>query len=190
MTVIIGLLGPAGSGKSTVAQHLVEKYGAKRYSLAAPLKEIAKRAFDFTDEQVRGTQEQKEAPDPRYGGKSARWFLQRLGTEGIRAVLGGDFWIKHCLETIERESPAIAVVDDLRFDNERVAFFETGWVIRLHPPGDAEAATRAGAAGTHASEAQWREGCADFAYVPEERSVPKLLEYVDSILATVRVYPK
>lgn len=183
MTAVIGLLGPAGSGKSTVAEHLVEKYRAKRYSLAAPLKEIARLAFDLSHEQVYGTQEQKEAPDERYGGKSARWILQRLGTEGIRAVLGQDFWIKFCLETIERDDARIAVVDDLRFANETSAFLLAGApVIRLRPPGDDESANRASAAGKHASEDQWRVGTASFEYVPEERSVPKLLAFADEVM--------
>lgn len=185
MTKIIGLLGPAGSGKSTVAQHLVEKYGAVRYSLASPLKEIARRAFDFTPEQMYGTQEQKEAPDERYGGKSARWFLQRLGTEGIRQVLGAEFWIEQCLRTIAAGEAKIAVVDDLRFANETRAFNIAGTVIRLFPPNDAESVTRGAAAGTHASEDQWRARGVDFEYRPSERSIPLLLGFVDGLMSSI-----
>src|SRR5690349_10218769 len=99
MTRIIGLLGGAGAGKSTIASYLVEKYGAKRYRLAGLLKEIARRTLDLTVEQVDGTQAQKEAVDERYGF-SPRWFLQRLGTEGVRATLGQDFWTRALMAQI------------------------------------------------------------------------------------------
>ena len=118
MSLIIALMGPAGAGKSTVADYLVKSYGATRYSLMGPLKAFAKAIFDFTDQQLYGTQAQKEAPDPRYCGKSARWFLQKLGTEGGRATFGQDFWTKMCVDRIARDGHPLAVVDDTRFINE------------------------------------------------------------------------
>jgi hypothetical protein len=117
MTKIIGTCGPAGSGKSTVANYLVEHYGARRYAFADPLKQICIRTLDFADEQLNRTQAQKEAVDPRYGF-SARWFIQRLGTEGVRAVLGPDFWWRYCLSRIARDAPGVAVIEDVRFVNE------------------------------------------------------------------------
>lgn len=157
---IIGLLGPAGSGKSVVGQLLVQKYGAVKYSFAFPLKEIVRRAFDLTDDQVFGSQAEKEKVDPRYN-VSARWLMQRLGTEGIRAVLGEDFWWKNCLERIRSDKPEIAVIEDFRFLNEVLGFMKLNegcdpkhqpvhiWRIE-HP---AERQTTADS--THQSESEW-----------------------------------
>jgi len=117
MTTIIGTCGPAGSGKSTVASHLVERYGAGRYAFADPLKQLCIRTLDFAHEQLNGTQAQKEAVDPRYGF-SARWFIQRLGTEGVRTVLGPDFWWRYALARISIDAPDLAVIEDVRFVNE------------------------------------------------------------------------
>jgi adenylate kinase family enzyme len=117
MTKIIGILGPAGSGKSTAATYLVEKYGACRYSFAHPLKKIVRQAFDLTKDQVWGSQRIKETVDPRYG-VSPRWLLQRIGTEGIRNTLGSDFWWELCMQQILADEPRIAVIDDFRFENE------------------------------------------------------------------------
>lgn len=123
MTTLVGLLGPAGAGKSTVADHLVERYGAARYSLAAPLKTIAQLALGFSQQQLYGPQDVKEAIDPRYGF-SCRWFLQRLGTEGFRHVLTDRVWINHLLRTVNAADAAeLAVVDDVRFANE------SAWMI-------------------------------------------------------------
>ena len=180
MTIIIGLLGPAGAGKTTVAAHLEKHYGARRYSLAGPLKDIARRVLGFSHEQLYGTQEQKETDDPRYGF-SARWFLQKLGTEGCRAVLGDDVWTRACLLAIERDAPAVAVIEDVRFKNEADAIVETGgFVWRLCPPGDAETATRAAAAGRHASETEWRDAYASVEYVPAERGLESLFGFADA----------
>lgn len=197
MTVVIGILGPAGSGKSAVAQHLVENYGAKRYSLAGPLKEIAKRVFEFSDEQLYGTQAQKEADDPRYNF-SPRWLLQRLGTEGCRAVLGPNVWTDALMRHIKMELPELAVVDDVRFVNEANKIREGFWrnlrilgtmdeykdvfcpglIWRLESPWRE---TKADA--SHASEAEWVKCQFDYRIAPTEYGIEKLYALVDEACA-------
>lgn len=188
MTLLIGLLGPAGAGKSTVAKHLVTKYGARCYSLANPLKAIAHDAFGFNTAQLYGTQEQKEAIDPRYG-MSCRQFLQRLGTEGIRKHLGADIWTQTCLRKIAMERPPLAVIEDVRFINEAKLIRDAdkthnlfGYVWRLCPPEDDEARAREKAAGAHASELEWQSAGYDTSLEPGKRGVEELLNLVDRVI--------
>jgi hypothetical protein len=156
-----------------------------RFGFAQPLKEMVKRALDFTDEQVYGTQEQKEAIDPRYG-HSPRWFLQRIGTEGCRAVFGDDFWTKQALDAVHRANPRLAVIDDMRFFNEAEAV--TGdsridsHVWRLWPVGDSITLERANAAGNHASEQQWLQVNADLELQPVYRGLDELFALVDTAM--------
>ncbi len=183
MTAIIALCGPAGSGKSTVAKHLVDVYGAVSTSFAAPLKLMVGRALDLTPEQLYGTQEQKEAIDPRYG-HSARWFLQRIGTEGCRRTFGEDFWTKQTIEYIRQAKHPFVVIEDLRFANEAKAVLgeNAGFVWRLWPVDDAVSAERATAAGAHPSEEQWRTLEANLEIKPPKRGIPELLELVDKAM--------
>lgn len=157
---IIGMLGPAGSGKSEVSKYLEAKYDAKKYSFAYPLKEIVRRSFDLTEDQVYGSQAAKERIDPRYN-VSPRWLMQRIGTEGVREVLGEDFWWKNCLERLLDEKPKLAVIEDFRFLNEVLGFlklnegcdpkYPTVHIWRIEHPAERE--TQADQ--NHQSEAEW-----------------------------------
>jgi hypothetical protein len=129
MPHIVALLAKAGHGKTTIAKHLEETYGTKTISLAGPLKRAAKAVMDFSDAQLWGTQAEKEAIDPRYGF-SARTFLQRLGTDGLRAFFGPDVHVNALLHQIAEEglqSPSrpTYVIDDVRFPNEVAAVVES-----------------------------------------------------------------
>jgi hypothetical protein len=199
VTTIIGLCGPAGSGKSTVAERLESKYGAKRYAFADPLKQICMRTLDMTREQVYGTQEQKETRDPRYNF-SPRWFLQRLGTEGMREVFGPDVWWKLTLDRIDNDRPALAVIEDVRFVNEAEGIRRERWrtepipygfpddcrsiripsyVWRLEPPGFTPTA-----APTHQSEAQWSLCKYDYKLAPLYRGLEHLYDCIDALAQT------
>ena len=129
MPHIVALLAKAGHGKTTIAKHLEETYGTKTISLAGPLKHAAQAVMDFSDAQLWGTQAEKEAIDPRYGF-SARTFLQRLGTDGLRAFFGPDVHVNALLQEIAIEGLAEArrptyVIDDVRFPNEVAAVVES-----------------------------------------------------------------
>ena len=117
---MLGLLARSGHGKTTVATHLVDTFGAEIRSLAAPMKRAVKNVFGFSDAQLWGTQADKEAIDPRYGF-SPRWLLQRLGTEGLRREFGDDVHVRallHGLRGEETGHPRLIVVDDVRFPND------------------------------------------------------------------------
>jgi len=170
--VILGIMGAAGAGKSTVAKYLAEAYGATRYSFAGPLKEAARAIWGFTDQQLYGTQAEKEWIDPRHG-YSARWALQRFGTEAMRGTFGRNFWTELCFAKIMAEARPLAVIDDVRFRDEAEAVLAAGGeVLRLEceePNSSADP--------SHASETGWLTApCTHVIRAP--RGVPGLLERV------------
>lgn len=136
--LVIGLLGKAGSGKSTALQYLRDKYGAKPARFAGPLKELAKEIWGFDDEQVYGPAAIKEIVDPRHN-MSPRVALQRLG-DGARRHIKPDIWIEALVESITRQAREgdLFVIEDCRYVNEAAMIATTtrfvGKVIKLECP--------------------------------------------------------
>lgn len=64
--MIIGLCGNAGVGKDAVADFLVRNHGFVKVALADPLKRICQDVYGFTDEQLWGSSEKRNAPDKRW----------------------------------------------------------------------------------------------------------------------------
>lgn len=143
---VVALAGAAGSGKSTAAQYLVDNHGFARVRFAGPLKEMC-RAIGLQDEHIEG--DRKEEPIAMLCGRTPRQFMQFLGTEFGRDLIGGDFWVglwrmeaEHILDAGGR-----VVVDDCRFPNEAAAVRRmAGDIYRLQG--------RGGIAGGHESERQ------------------------------------
>jgi hypothetical protein len=161
--MIIGLCGRKQHGKTTVASILVEQFGFRAFNFADPLRKMVaalnpwveqygrgsylfKRYNDLLDES--GYERAKTLPD-------VREYLQRMGTEAGRGVLGEDIWVQTMERTLNREIPngnAHIVIADVRFPNERL-FVEAagGYVFRVTRPA-AESSTDAHESERYADE--------------------------------------
>lgn len=122
---VIGLCGPAGAGKSTVATLLMGQ-GFEVVPFAKPLKDML-RALGIPEACLTGTPEQKESPLDLFGGKSARHAMQTLGTEWGRNCIAPDFWARAWSAQVSGRRHARyewsigaenIVADDVRFPQE------------------------------------------------------------------------
>lgn len=122
---LIGLTGPAGCGKDTVAFHLCDAHDFARYALAGPIKDML-RAIGVDAE----TRETKELPHPVFG-VSPRRMAQTLGTEWMRDRVCEDGWLRLAARRVveARASGCFRrrgelrrcrglVITDVRFENE------------------------------------------------------------------------
>jgi len=151
---LIGLCGPAGAGKNTVAELLIDSDRCTFHQLAFadPIYECISV---ITGISVAGLQQRdaKEAVIP-WLGQSPRQMLQTLGTEWGRETVNSQIWIRIA---IERAIPHLAVgrgvvITDVRFTNEAQAIVDAGGEVwRVIRPGwrclDANAAAHQSEAG-------------------------------------------
>lgn len=142
--MIIGLTGKKGSGKSTVAGMLCEKYDYRIMSFATPIKDML-MAMGLTEDEIYNV-DLKEKTIERFG-KSPREMLQLLGTEFGRNLIADDVWVRTLEAKIE--SADRIVIDDVRFVNEaEMIRSKGGKIIRVTRMGQ-----ELGMVDTHVSEA-------------------------------------
>ena len=155
---IIGITGPAGSGKDECAKVLVERFSFVRIALADEMKRFLARVYGWGPGRLWGPSEQRNLPDPDLGGLTARKALQHLGTEWGRAM-HENTWINLVIRDAHRiaTQPVFytpeegltewfgrdgrdiyrsVVIPDVRFPNEVAAIHAVGGrVWRIDRPG-------------------------------------------------------
>lgn len=111
----VAFIGRAGSGKTTAADYLVAKYGYRRISFAALLKDVAVQLWGDT-------------------ARMDRDKLQKLGV-AVRSI-DPNTWVDAALRRVD-ESGVSVVIDDCRFPNEFGALQKRHFVfVRLEAPVD------------------------------------------------------
>lgn len=142
MTIKIGISGKQGTGKSTLAQELLSALNktqptAKITPLAGTIKEIERLAsigdWIGVESIYRGlmaplnlsitlneiVEEVKVAYKkyPSQDGVKNRKFLQIIGTELGRDLLGEDIWIDYLFNILDPDLEVV-IIDDVRMENE------------------------------------------------------------------------
>lgn len=174
--ILVGIAGPAQSGKSTLAgelRRLVEFRGQKyrEQPLAGPLKRmLASIGVDVSDLS-------KNVPVAFLDGElTPRVMMQTLGTEWGRSLLP-DLWLHVWRHELD-DSAHVVVVPDVRFDNEAELIRSLGGTIihvKRKPTADMLAVP------AHASEAGITRVKGDIIF-RNDRGIEKMAALASSIL--------
>jgi len=96
MYPILGICGRAGSGKDTAADFMVSYGQAKKLALADPMKRLAASVYEFTDNQLWGPSNARNAADQRYMGfgcykplNEASDRMYALGLSWVESLMPG-----------------------------------------------------------------------------------------------------
>jgi len=113
--------GNAGHGKDTAADMLAQVGADKgmevlRMAFADPIKELAVHLLGIPKSVSYGTQEDKH--NYTVYGKSARHWLQWIGTEMARNQVHQDIWVHRFAERAIASTAPLVVGSDCRFRNE------------------------------------------------------------------------
>ncbi|MES2887289.1 MAG: hypothetical protein V4739_04680 [Pseudomonadota bacterium] len=172
--ILIGLSGPAGSGKDTCAEILHHQAGFETWAFAHPLRIEVKNAFCIELDML-SRRELKEVPtaalainrcaDPAFINRmhwqdedptvprSPRWIMQQWGTNYRRAD-DPAYWVKQTLaavKTMRSLGRHRIVVTDVRFSNEAYTIKALGGLMMRVQRGPLD--TLAGETAAHVSEA-------------------------------------
>jgi hypothetical protein len=141
--MLIALLGFRGSGKSTIANYLVDNYNFTSLAFAEKLKQVVSTAFDINLELLDGNSLESRVyreTQNEFWAMTPRQMLETVGTKLFRKGISEDFWVKivekriiHLLSAGEN-----VVISDLRFVNEwemlkkynvKVVFVDNGKLV-------------------------------------------------------------
>lgn len=173
-TLIIGLTGPAFSGKDTVGNYLADMHDFERAAFADPIRcalieMFGLRTQDFSPENKERTID--------WLGTSPRRLMQTLGTEWGRICVAPDLWcraMERRIRLANRFYVAAIVITDVRFPEEAALVRRLGGEVwRIERPG---AATTAHS--SHASETAGSQIEAD-RVLQNSGTVEQLYEQVD-----------
>ncbi len=142
--MIVGITGFIGSGKSTAANYLSEKYGLKQESFASNLKDAVSCIFGIDRNLLEGVvdRELRELPDEYWSQKlgnptSPRFLLQYIGTDLFRGWKP-DIWVW----SLEKKLGPNSVIADVRWKNEaEMIKRKKGIIIRIDPRVDPDPST-------------------------------------------------
>lgn len=139
--MIIGICGLIGSGKDTIAGHLISEHNFEKISFADKLKDAVAEMFEWDRELLDGKTEQsrfwREQVDQYWTAETGRTItprlvLQEFGTECMRDGFFDGIWVSLTKKKIIENPHKNFVIPDVRFPNEAKMLHEVnGQVWRV-----------------------------------------------------------
>lgn len=125
---LIGLAGPARSGKDTVAGLLKQAFPVKTVAFADPIRAMLAAGFGFNEQHFNGPLKEVKV---EWIGKSYRQMAQTLGTEWGRNCVNENLWVLAAYERVKQfhAEGYHAVITDVRFENEAAFVRNNGGVV-------------------------------------------------------------
>jgi len=136
--MIIGICGLKGSGKDTLGNILVEKYGFEKLSFAETLKDIVSIIFSWDRKLLEGnttkSRKFRETIDNWWSKElqkeiTPRKMLQFIGTDLFRNNFHKDIWVKIIERKLINNNSKNIVITDCRFLNESEIIKKLGGII-------------------------------------------------------------
>ena len=130
--MIISLTGLIGSGKDTVADHLIENYDFVQLSFAESVKDALSKIFGWDREMLEGKtkehREKRNQVDTWWGTQlgipnfTPRFAMQNFGTDVMRKHFHDSIWVlsvKDKITRLQQKNPSVRIViSDSRYINE------------------------------------------------------------------------
>jgi len=138
--MIISLTGLIGSGKDTVADHLIEKYDFVQLSFAESVKDALSKIFGWDREMLEGKtpehREKRNQVDTWWAKQlgiphfTPRWAMTTFGTDVMRKHFDDRIWVlsvKDKITRLQQKDPNTRIViSDARYVNELNMLKELG----------------------------------------------------------------
>lgn len=173
--LIVGITGPARSGKNEAETILQKYYGFRPDSFAAPIRELVMRLLGLKT--LAELDAVKEIPQDLFGGKTPRYVMQTLGTEWGREMISPTLWVDSLFYRNKNE--VRLVISDVRFENEARAIKERGgYIIKVDRP-DVRISES-----SHASEAGIDEDLIDF-FILNDEGLPEYHKDVSKVTQNI-----
>ena len=194
MRKIIGIAGLIGSGKDTVANHLIDSHSFRRIKFADKLKDGVAAIFEWPRELLEGDTDEsrkwRETPDAFWTKElgeeiTPRYVLQKFGTE-VRDGFHVHTWTILLKKTILQNPHIDYVIPDVRFPHEDKIIKELGGeVSRGDDPDWFTDYVEENITPKHAHPSEWKWAKIDFDWhVKNNSTVSELYKQVDKMLGT------
>ena len=129
--MLIGLTGKKGSGKDTIANYLVSKYGFIKLSFGEAVKDIVHIITGWDRELIEGSTDEsrifRETVKHKIYNKTCRELMQIIGTDLFRNHFDENIWTNIIINKINIYNSY--VISDVRFDNEAIAIKNQGGIL-------------------------------------------------------------
>ena len=176
--MIIGLCGYKGTGKTTVADHLVKEYGFKRVNFKDGLIAELCKNMPLVIQELMTLHNMTVQDLFNIKPPIMRALMQNYGTE-VRRGDNPDYWVERWKELVS-ETVGNIVTDDVRFFNELAAVGDKNGVLIRVTRDDITTG------GEHLSEKEQEKFIEDFIIVGQPGSHNQVYKQVDDIITTIK----